>query len=190
MKKILLVLFPLFFIVTACSPSPQVIQEAISKTQIASAPLATPTLAITPTPIPQTSIISAFEKNGFETCRTAIIIGPQDGVFEDGVTYKCFWKEPGTLLLIGYDGSLILVNEILNNSIQLGVGNDSIIESLYGNKVGSWINDRITSIQGGKQESDVTNFHVTLYIGKIYTGNIMSVILEIIPVGKDSHLLK
>lgn len=178
-------------LLAACAPSAQAIETAVAQTQAAWTP--TPTSTLQPTAIPQNSIIAIFVNNGYEPC-WKMGFGIDDGVFEDGVTYECYYeKEYLTTVLVGYDGSLVLTNSGYKaEHFNTGAGN--IIEEIYGNDVRSWIDDSFGNIEGGKQEISVNNFQIKLYVGDTSAAIPgswgLGVIIEITPPGENSHIAK
>jgi hypothetical protein len=135
-------------------------------------PTATPTSTSTPKPtsIPKSSVVSALLKNGFEPC-WKMGFGIDDGAFKD------------------YDGSLILTRAGY-------VDKFNIIKEVYENDIRSWFDDSFKIIEGGTQESDVGNYHLVLFIGEESQAipgswvTLLNLIVEIVPLGTESHLVK
>jgi hypothetical protein len=157
-------------------------------------PTLTPTMTPTPTPIPQSSIISLFESNGWDPC-WKMGFGIDDGVYSDGVAYKCLYKPNYIdMVLVGYDGTIRMVGGGYKASF--GSIDNNIVGKIYGDDVRSWVIDNFSKIEGGRQESTIGNFHVTLYLavekdaipGGWGTG--LDYIVEIVPFGAESHLSK
>jgi hypothetical protein len=187
-------------LLVACSPSQQGIQTAIAKTREA-IPTATfvPTSTITPTVIPTltpTIIPASYMESEFlyfnwEPCG----FGLAAGVFDDGVTYKCFY-EPGrsNTVSVGKDGTLRFVSASYKASSFSAIDKDQIIASIFGSDVYAWVNDNVAKAEEGKQEDFVGAFVLTLCIAQEKLalpgsdGEEINLILEVVPFGAETHL--
>ena len=133
--------------------------------------------------------------SGYDNCWKHISL--DDGVYEDGVTYQCF-TDPvhGGTILIGYDGSFILFDMGYKASSFRKLDQGNIIGMVYGENIYNWLEENFHNIQGGKKESDIENFHVSMQLGtegKIFKGvnsTGINVIIEIIPLGTSSRIQK